>query len=108
MLNTLKFMIQGRSKDWRKVRKAFLLSNDICAACKSPKKLEVHHIKPFAEYPALELDLKNLITLCERCHFTLGHLSNYRLFNPYIYTDSLLYRNRVAAAVRKSKLGLFG
>ena len=103
MLNTLKFMIQGRSKDWSKVRKAFLLSNDICAACKSPKNLEVHHIKPFAEYPALELDLKNLITLCERCHFTLGHLSNYRLFNPYIYTDSLLYRNRVASALRKSK-----
>jgi len=96
-------MIQGRSKDWRKVRKAFLLSNDICAACKSAKKLEVHHIKPFSEYPAFELDLKNLITLCERCHFTLGHLSNYRLFNRYISTDCLLYRNRVASALRKSK-----
>ena len=103
MLNTLKFMIQGRSKDWSKVRKAFLLYNDICAACKSPKKLEVHHIKPFSEYPALELDLKNLITLCYRCHFTLGHLSNYRLFNIYISTDCLLYRNRVASALRKSK-----
>jgi predicted HNH restriction endonuclease len=103
MLNTLKFMIQGRSKEWSKLRKAFLLSNGICAACKSAKNVEVHHIKPFGEYPALELDLKNLITLCGRCHFTLGHLSNYRIFNQHIYNDSIIYRNRVASAVKKSK-----
>lgn len=103
MLNTLKFMIQGRSKDWSKLRKSYLFAFGICAACKSTKNIEVHHIKPFAEYPALELDIKNLIALCERCHFTLGHLSNYRIFNPHIYNDCIIYRNRVASAVKKSK-----
>ncbi|MBR5302945.1 MAG: HNH endonuclease [Clostridia bacterium] len=28
----------------------------------------VHHIKPRKEYPELELDLDNLVSLCDKCH----------------------------------------
>lgn len=36
--------------------------------CKNNKKLEMHHIKKFSEYPDLRLDLSNLIILCKKCH----------------------------------------
>ena len=31
-------------------------------------KLEVHHIKSYAEYPKLRFDINNAITLCRECH----------------------------------------
>lgn len=34
----------------------------------SPKKIEAHHIKSFANHPLLRTDLSNGITLCETCH----------------------------------------
>lgn len=32
------------------------------------KNLIVHHILPREQYPELELELSNLISLCESCH----------------------------------------
>lgn len=31
-------------------------------------RLEVHHIKPWAEYPDLAFEMSNVITLCRSCH----------------------------------------
>lgn len=28
----------------------------------------VHHVKPLRDYPELALDLRNLVSLCDRCH----------------------------------------
>jgi predicted HNH restriction endonuclease len=47
--------------------------------------LEVHHVKPFHLFPQLELDPANLMTLCEdggNCHFMVGHLKDWRRYNP--------------------------
>ena len=61
---------------------------------------EVHHIKPVGLYPALELDPKNLITLCgnPRCHLDKGHLGNWRSYNETVVMDTKIwsdkYRNR--------------
>lgn len=40
-------------------------------------KLNAHHIKPFAKYPDLRLDINNGITLCDKCH-KLAHKRGFR------------------------------
>lgn len=48
--------------------------------CGGRDRLEVHHIRPFHLYPALELDPANFVTLCEalrECHLQVGHLGNW-------------------------------
>ena len=83
-----------RSTHWPTVRKNFLKLNPSCAACGDTAKLEVHHKMPFHLDPSLELDPNNLITLCESdsygiiCHLYIGHLGNYKKFNPNVTEDA--------------------
>ena len=79
-----------RSTHWPKVRADFLKDHSSCAACGVTEGLEVHHVLSFHEHPDRELDPDNLITLCERhrCHFTFGHLWNWRTNNPNVREDT--------------------
>jgi len=82
---------EGRSPHWPALRRKFLLRHPTCAACGADKGLEVHHVHPFHLYPAEELSVANLITLCEGCeedHFVLGHDRNWRLWNPSVRRDA--------------------
>jgi 5-methylcytosine-specific restriction protein A len=101
MLTKIKDVIQGkaplssnRSSKWPTIRKHFLLSNPKCAVCEGVDKINVHHIKPFHSHPELELELSNLITLCEstkggvNCHLWFGHLGNYKDINPNVIADA--------------------
>lgn len=36
--------------------------------CLSTKRLQVHHIKKWADYPTLRYEITNGITLCQKCH----------------------------------------
>jgi 5-methylcytosine-specific restriction endonuclease McrA len=77
-----------RSPQWKKVRLAHLKNNYWCKYCGNKTQLEVHHIKPFYLFPELELNPKNLITLCEKkiynCHFRIGHLGKWKNYNPEV------------------------
>ncbi len=59
-------------KEWR--IKVFLRDNWICQTCGDRSKsgipiyLEAHHIKSYAKFPELRLDVSNGITLCKDCH----------------------------------------
>jgi 5-methylcytosine-specific restriction enzyme A len=82
----------ARSPEWPRVRREWLAQCPTCAACGTRKNVEVHHKQPFHLFPALELDPKNFITLCEQPtiehHLHVGHLGNWKNFNPNVVTDA--------------------
>jgi hypothetical protein len=105
---TIKDRIQGkapkgakRAKGWRKARRTHILENSKCAICGLTSKLEVHHIIPFHVAPHLELDPRNLVTLCENkkyginCHLLIGHLGNYRRVNTEFQTDAMVWHMKL-------------
>ena len=54
-------------QEWR--RDVFRRDNRTCKICGQPSEaLKAHHIRPFAAYPELRLDVNNGITCCEICH----------------------------------------
>jgi len=61
-----------RTQEYRKYRewhKTILERDDyICVLCGSDKDIEVDHIKPFALFPKLMLELSNGQVLCKKCH----------------------------------------
>lgn len=108
VIKNFKDVIQGkaslghkRSNKWPTVRKNHLKDNPTCAVCGGTEKIEVHHIKPFHEYPELELDPDNLISLCESksfgivCHLFAGHLGSYKKTNPSVVEDAAYWNNKL-------------
>ena len=86
-----------RSEHWPKVEEAFKKSQPSCAACVGQaKEVNVHHRYPFhlciaAGRPDLELDPRNLITLCvdpdKDHHLYVGHLGDFVSFNSKVEDD---------------------
>lgn len=89
-----------RSSHWPAVRDAHLEECPECAACGGTTDLEVHHVVPFHKDESLELDQKNLITLCRRpsrmCHWVFGHLAlSWSASNQHVREDAKRMRTRV-------------
>ena len=90
-----------RSSKWPTTRKRHLAMYPACAVCGGTDKVEVHHKKPFHLQPDLELELTNLITLCEgtkfiNCHLAIGHGGNFRAYNPSVESDAERMRQLIA------------
>lgn len=95
-----------RSPKWRALQKSFLIKNNECAACGSKKQLQVHHILPFDDYPELELQENNLITLCmseKDCHLLIAHGGNFRRYCPNVkkYVDQLKKKQKTFEEIYK-------
>jgi len=88
-----------RSGRWAFARKTFLLTHPACEVCRRTTDLNVHHKKPFHLFPALELDPRNLVTLCEskgmNCHFVFGHLANWKSYNTNIDEDVIIWHSKI-------------
>jgi hypothetical protein len=103
----------ARSSQWPKVEKEHLRTSPSCAACGSTNRVQVHHVRPFHLHPELELDPKNLVSLCmdtKECHLLIGHGDDFKAYNPNVLEDAseaLLHDDRrpaIAARAKKARL----
>src|SRR6185312_2603434 len=94
----------ARSPHWPHVEKAFRKAHPHCVACApdaSDHAVQVHHRAPFHYVvslgrPDLELDPRNLVSLCETeegkpaedHHLLIGHLGNFRAGNLEVLEDA--------------------
>jgi len=104
MLQLLRDVLAGkpalkRSPKWPALQKLHLKKQPVCQVCGGKKELNAHHKKPFNDYPELELDPNNLITLCNarRCHITFGHGGDFRAWNPNVDQDVIHARQMIAS-----------
>lgn len=94
------------------MEQAFKAANPTCAACGSPL-VQVHHVLPFhfailLGRPDLELDPRNLITLCEKehgeeaqdHHLLLGHLGDFQSYNKDVRAYAVSYGKMSADDIR--------
>jgi len=90
--NFCDWLLTPRSSRWPSVRGAYLERHPACEACGGTQNLEVHHVKPFHDFPMRELDMTNLMTLCmapdKECHLRVGHLGNWKKFNANARADA--------------------
>lgn len=84
-----------RSDQWPKLRRHYLRNFDTCAVCGARKKLIAHHVAPYHIHPELELDMGNLITLCNAHHILFGHLNDFSSHNENVRQDSAWWRDRI-------------
>jgi 5-methylcytosine-specific restriction endonuclease McrA len=84
-----------RSNKWPKVRALHIERENACVACGKKHWLQVHHIKPVHLFPELELEDSNLLTLCRRHHFIIGHLEYWKSFNSNVVRDAREWRERI-------------
>ena len=77
----------ARSAKWPAAERAHVARSPHCTACRRPGlRVEVHHIFPFhfcvcLGRADLELDERNLVTLCPEHHLLLGHFDDYESMN---------------------------
>jgi hypothetical protein len=106
---------RGRSPKWPAVERAFRKVHPQCVSClvKSVAHVQIHHRFPFhycvaLGRPDLELDPRNLITLCEwpshpspNHHLLIGHLDDFQSSNLDVAEDAIVFRGMSGAAIRK-------
>jgi len=91
-----------RDSGWDELRDLYIKANPECACCGSKKKLQVHHVQPVSDFPELEMEWSNLITLCTggrfkslNCHLIIGHRGDWQLWNPLVREDAARMKDRL-------------
>ena len=103
-----------RSAKWPAVEKAHIAAHPQCLCCVFPgAPVQVHHIIPvhFARAlgrPDLELDPRNLVTLCEAeegkpaedHHLLVGHLGDFHQANLQVLDDVETFKGDTGTEIR--------
>jgi len=113
--------IAYRSPHWPTVEKSFKVKHPNCIACDEKNYgkvgIQIHHaIIPYhlaimCGRPDLELDERNLRSLCETTHDTpapnhhivLGHLKNFRSWNSNLDADAVKYKGMTEEQILSHK-----
>lgn len=103
----------ARSPKWPAEERAFLAVHPTCEVCgRADVKRNVHHVYPFhfvvaVGRPDLELDPRNLRTMCVECdaehHLLVGHLDSYESYTPELDRVIAMFRllkDKGAAEIR--------
>jgi hypothetical protein len=83
-----------------KAKNVYREANPTCEVCGAKSNITngnrnpVHHRMPVHVAPELAATQSNLVTLCRRHHFWVGHCGNYRAYNANL--------NKTIEAVRKA------
>lgn len=106
---------QARSPHWATVRDRHIKMEPKCQMCGDAAKLQVHHVIPFhicilLDRPELELDHRNLITLCackeHMHHELLGHLDDFSSFNPKVRSHKKRFGKLTSAEIEENAVWL--
>ena len=73
-------IIEGVRRAYKttKAMTAHKLKNPVCVACGTHKRIHTHHIVPVSVNPGLAHVDSNFLSLCHRCHFTVGHANDWK------------------------------
>lgn len=86
---------ESRSPGWSTLRAAWLAEHPTCECCGTGQGLTAHHVVPVHVEPAREMDRRNLLTLCEPCHWLVGHLCSWKSWNDKVVYDAKRWRNKI-------------
>lgn len=107
--------VEARSPKWPEAERKHREMEPTCVACGSADNLNVHHILPFhfcvlLGRPELELDQRNLITLCVNHHLLLGHLDDWQSYHKEVREDASgpagRFYNLLAEVIRENAIWL--
>lgn len=84
-----------RGAGWEKKELETVKNHPYCALCGTKKRLQVHHKKPYHEFPELEFEDDNLIVLCQPDHFSVGHYYNWQDYNPDVDQEVAARREKI-------------
>jgi len=105
-----------RSDKWDIVHDAYIKKHPTCAVCDSINNVQAHHIFPFhyciaLGRPDLELDDRNLITLCETeghdHHLLIGHFDDFKSSNMNVKTDAIIFHDFNKNNLKENKNWMF-
>ena len=88
-----------RSSAWGPWVKRFV-KGKTCVCCGSKGPLTGHHKIPFHLRPDLEMVESNVAPVCDGtdCHLVIGHLKDFRLYNPDFNADAAAFLAKRMAA----------
>jgi hypothetical protein len=107
--------VAARSPHWPTVEHEYREAHPVCAGCAATGQIvNVHHMWPFhdcvrADRADLELDERNLITLCREAlehHLLLGHLDAWPSYNEHVAEDCARMRGWPAERIRTDAVWL--
>lgn len=106
----------ARSTHWPTVRSHFLKTHPTCF-CGCTTQVEVHHILPFHfcvthGRPDLELDPRNLITMCDchahQHHLLVAHYGSFESFNPDVVVLAVRFKGMTSDQIKACNIWLIG